>query len=125
MMLAQSALWTGLFYDKAALAAASALVAPLAHRDVLALRNAVPRTGVNTKFGAGTLRDLAREVLAIAADGLRNRARKNAQGADESVYLAPLQEIAAGGPSQAEHWLARYNGAWGGDASKIFAEAAF
>jgi glutamate--cysteine ligase len=125
MMLAQSALWTGLFYDEAALAAAAALVKPLAYADVLALRNAVPRTGVNTAFGKGTLRDLAREVLAIAADGLKARGRRNAQGADESGYLAPLQEIAAGGPSQAEQWLARYHGAWGGDASRIFAEAAF
>ena len=79
MMLAQSALWTGLFYDAAALAAAAALVRPLGHADMLALRDAVPRTGVNTKFGTGTLRDLAREVLAIAADGLgtgRARMRK-------------------------------------------------
>jgi len=125
MMLAQSALWTGLFYDEAALEAAAALVRPLAHADILRLRNAVPRTGVNTPFGTGTLRDLARDVLAIAADGLRHRARNNAQGEDERIYLRPLQEIAAGGLSQAEHWLARYHGPWGGDASRIFAEAAF
>jgi len=125
MMLAQSAFWTGLFYDAAALAAAAALVRPLGHAEILALRDAVPRTGVHTAFGKGTLRDLAREVLAIAAEGLRNRARKNAQGQDERIYLAPLQEIAAGGPSQAEHWLARYHAEWGGDASRIFAEAAF
>jgi glutamate--cysteine ligase len=125
MMLAQSALWTGLFYDEAALAAASALIKPLAYADILRLRDAVPRTGINTPFGAGSLRDLAREVLAIASDGLRNRARKNAQGEDERIYLAPLLEIAAGAPTQAEHWLARYHGAWGGDTSRIFAEAAF
>ena len=125
MMLAQSALWTGLFYDAASLAAASALIKPLAHADILALRDAVPRTGINTKFGTGTLRDLARDVLAIAADGLRNRARKNTQGEDERIYLAPLHEIAAGGPTQAEHWLTRYHGEWRGDVSKIFAEAMF
>lgn len=125
MLLAQSALWTGLFYDQAALAAAAALVKPLGHADVLALRDAVPRTGVHTRFGAGTLRNLAREVLAIAADGLKARARKNAAGDDESAYLAPLQEIAAGGPSQAEHWLERYHVAWNGDASRIFGEAKF
>ncbi len=125
MMLAQSALWTGLFYDRAALAAAGSLIKPLAHAGIMALRDAVPRTGINTPFGKGTLRDLARDVLAIAAQGLRNRARKNAAGADESIYLAPLQEIAAGAPTQAEHWLERYNGAWNGDASRIFEEAKF
>ena len=125
MMLAQSALWTGLFYDQAALAAASALIKPLTHADILALRAAVPRTGINTAFGAGTLRDLAREVVAIATDGLRNRARVNARGDDETAYLAPLQHIAEGAPTQAEHWLARYHGDWNGDASRIFGEAAF
>ncbi len=125
MMLAQSALWTGLFYDQAALAAAAALVKSLSYPDILALRAAVPKTGLATRFGRGTLRDLAGEVVAIAQDGLRARARRNPAGEDETLFLAPLREIAAGGPSQAEHWLARYHGAWGGDVSRIFAEAAF
>jgi glutamate--cysteine ligase len=125
MMLAQSALWTGLFYDKAALEAAAALVKPMAYADILALRAAVPATGINTRFGAGTLRDLAREVVAIAADGLKARARHNAAGEDERIYLRPLEEIAAGGPTQAEYWLARYHGEWGGDVRRIFTEAAF
>ncbi|MCB5944563.1 glutamate--cysteine ligase [Acidocella sp. KAb 2-4] len=125
MMLAQSALWTGIFYDQAALDAAAALIRQFSYADILAMRAAVPVGGVATKFGTGTLRDLAREVVAISADGLRARARRNAAGEDERIYLAPLQDIAAGGPTQAEHWLARYHGAWGGDVRKIFAEAAF
>jgi glutamate--cysteine ligase len=125
MMLAQSALWTGLFYDSAALAAAQALVRRIRYHDIRSLRGIVPFTGINTAFRSGTLRDLAREVLIIAADGLRSRARRNEAGEDERIYLAPLNEIAAGGPSQAEHWLARYHGAWGGDMTRIFAEAEF
>jgi len=124
MMLAQSALWTGIFYDRAALDTATALVKPLGYRDVIALREAVPAAGINTGFGAGTLRDLARDVLVIAEQGLKNRARKNAAGEDERIYLAPLQDIAEGAPTQAECWLARYHGVWGGDVTKIFAEAA-
>ncbi|HEY1858550.1 glutamate--cysteine ligase [Acidocella sp.] len=125
MMLAQSAFWTGIFYDPAALKAATALLKSLPYEQIMALRAAVPATGIHTRFGAGTLRDLAREAVAIAADGLKNRAKRNAAGADESVYLAPLQEIAAGGPTQAEFWLQRYEGPWKGDVTKIFAEAAF
>ncbi len=125
MMLAQSAFWTGIFYDSAALAAAAALVKHLSYNDILALRAAVPVTGINTKFGAGTLRDLAKQAVAISADGLKNRARKNAAGEDERGFLAPLQDITGGGLTQAEHWLERYHGAWNGDVAKIFAEAAF
>ncbi len=101
MMVAQSALWTGLFYDGAALAAAKALVARHGWRDLVALRGAVPRTGIATPWRGGTLRDLARDVLAIARDGLAARGRKNAAGEDERIYLAPLEAIAAGAPSQA------------------------
>jgi glutamate--cysteine ligase len=125
MMLAQSAFWTGLFYDSAALEAASALVRHFTHEDILALRAAVPFTGINTPYGAGTLRDLAREAVAIAADGLRARARLNEAGADERIFLDPLKNIAAGAPSQAEYWLDRYHNAWNGDITRIFSEAAF
>jgi glutamate--cysteine ligase len=125
MMLAQSALWTGLFYDRGALAAAAELVRPLGYDSILALRSAVPATGINTKYGSGTLRDLAREVLVIAAEGLKNRARQNAAGEDERIYLSCLDEIVEGAPTQAEHWLARYDGAWNGDVRQIFAEAVF
>ncbi|MDE8345393.1 MAG: glutamate--cysteine ligase [Acidocella sp.] len=124
MMLAQSAFWTGIFYDPASLAAASALTSGLLYQDILALRSAVPFGGINTTFKTGTLRDLAREAVQIAADGLRARARLNADGEDECVYLEPLLRIAEGGPTQAEHWLGRYNGAWQGDVTRIFTEAA-
>ena len=125
MMLAQSAFWTGIFYDPAALAAAAALTGNISYQDLLALRAAVPRSGLATKFGTGTLRDLAADAVAIAEAGLKARARLNASGEDERIYLAPLHDIAAGGPTQAEHWLARYEGAWSGDSRRILAEAAF
>ncbi len=128
MMVAQSALWVGLLYDDAALSAAEALVRRLTRADALAWRAEVPRAGLSAKLppalGPGTLRDLAREVVATASDGLRARNRLDDEGRDERVHLAPLQEIAAGGPVQAERWLARYEGSWSRDVRPIFAEAA-
>jgi glutamate--cysteine ligase len=70
------------------------------------------------------LRDLARDVVAIAQDGLRARNRRDKNGNDESIHLNPLLEIAAGGPVQAEAWLARNRTDWNGDIRNIFAEAA-
>ena len=99
MMLAQSAFWTGIFYDPAALAAAAALIKPLSYQEILALRAAVPQTGIHTAYGAGTLRDLAREAVAIAADGLKNRAKRNAAGADETH----LSGAAAGNRRRGAH----------------------
>ena len=125
MMLAQSAFWTGILYEPAALAAAAALTRNISYEALLQLRGQVPATGLNTQFGAGNLRDLARDAVAIAEQGLQARAIKNADGDDERIYLKPLKEIANGAPNQAEHWLSQYEGAWKGDVSKIFEEAAF
>jgi glutamate--cysteine ligase len=117
MMLAQSALWTGLLCDEAAQSAAAALVASRPAEAFVALRAQVPREGLATKFATGTLRDLARDVLAIARDGLL------ARGKGEEIFLAPLHAIAGGAPTQAEGWLEKYHGAWGGDVTRIFEEA--
>lgn len=124
MMVAQSALWVGLLYDEAALAAADALVRRHPWADYLALRAAVPRQALDAPWGGGTVRDLARDVVAVANDGLRSRGMRDAAGHDESVHLSPLNELVAGGSTQAERWLARYHGAWAGDVSPIFEEAA-
>ncbi len=124
MMVAQSALWVGLLYDEAALAAAEALVRDLTWDDAVALRAAVPRQGLGTPFRGGTLRDLARDVVTIAGDGLRARDRRDNAGNDELILLAPLVEIAAGGPVPAEFWLQRNRSVWHGDVRKILTEAA-
>ena len=106
------------------LPAAGSLLRGIGHGDALALRAAVPRQGLETPFRNGTLRDLACEVVAIAQDGLRARCLRDITGADEAIYLAPLETIAAGGLTQAEYWLARHRGDWRGDVSRIFAESA-
>jgi glutamate--cysteine ligase len=124
MMVAQSALWVGLLYDEAALAQAHALVSKYPWTAFAALRADVPRQALGTPWQAGSVRDLARDMVAIARDGLRARGRRDQEGRDESIHLAPLEAIVAGEPTQAEHWLARFHGAWGGDITRIFAESA-
>jgi glutamate--cysteine ligase len=118
MMLAQSAFWVGLLYDDAALEAAYKLVAQHDWRALAAIRGQVPRQGLAAPFAGGTVRDLARAAAAIARDGLR------ARGHGEESFLDPLDAIVAGAPTQAEHWLERYHGPWGGDVTRIFEEAA-
>jgi glutamate--cysteine ligase len=123
MMVAQSALWTGLFYDEAALAAADALVRRRPWQDYITLRGEVPRLALDSPFAHGVARDLARDMVAIATDGLKARARKDVNGADERRLLAPLLPMLEGGPTQAEAWLSRFNHVWNGDASRMLTEA--
>ena len=118
MMLAQSAFWVGMLYDAAALEAAVNLCSQYQWQDLVALRAVVPRLGLASPLVGGTLRDLARDAVAIAKGGLV------ARGLGEAELLAPLEAIVGGAPCQAEHWLDRYHGAWSGDVTRIFDEAA-
>ena len=124
LMVAQSAFWTGLLYDNSTLREAEKLMLAQPVDEYLRLRSLVPMHALDTPFGTSTVRDLARELIVMAAAGLRSRAFLDARGRDERSYLEPIQAFAEGAPTQAEHWLAKYHGEWAGDASRIFPETA-
>jgi glutamate--cysteine ligase len=117
MLMAKPAFWTGLLYDDAAQKAAAALVRGWTVAELRELRMAVPKVALAATISGRPLRDVARDAVAIARDGLR------ARGLGEEVYLAPLEEIAASGVTQAERWLGRAERGWGGDVARVFAEA--
>ena len=123
MMLAQSALWVGLLYDPATLEAAHALVRRQPWADYVRLRADVPREGLDTPWAGGTLRDLARDTVALSLQGLKARKRARGALADETGFLEPLEAVVEGAPTQAETWLGRYNGPWRGDAAMMLRES--
>ena len=71
-------------------------------------------------FRGRTLRDLAREVLALAERGLLRRAQRNDKGQDETRMLSPLMEIVETGLTEADRLIASYEGPWGGDIDRLF-----
>ena len=118
------ALWVGLLYDQTALDAAWDLVKDWDMAGREALRNAVPKLGLDAPIpGGGTLRDIAAEVLAIARAGLSARARLNAAGDNETGFLEPLDEIVRTGTVPAQRLLDLYHGEWGGDISRAYEES--
>lgn len=122
---ALSAFWVGLLYDQAALDAAWDLVKDFSLEEMHALRNGVPRQALKLPFRNGTVLDLARRALEISAHGLKRRDRRNRNGADESIYLAPLMEFAEAGITPAERKLEQFHGAWGGSVDPVFTEYAY
>ncbi|KMO39620.1 glutamate--cysteine ligase [Methylobacterium tarhaniae] len=124
MIAAQSAFWAGLYYDSAALDGAWQLVRELTAEERETMRAEVPRLGLDAPAGKRRLRDLARDALALAEAGLKARGRRDAQGRDETLYLAPLQVIAAS-RTRAEDLLALYDGPWNGSVDPVFAACAF
>ncbi|MBV9655699.1 MAG: glutamate--cysteine ligase [Acetobacteraceae bacterium] len=123
MLVALPAFWVGLLYDPEALTAAEALVAGQGFAEYTAMRNAVPLEGLNAPWKRGTLRDLAAEIVPLAKAGLERRNRLDETGRTEGNYLRPLEAIAAGGPTQSERWLGRFNEKWEKSATAIFTDA--
>ncbi len=78
----------------------------------------MPREGQTATIQGGSLRDVGRDVLAIARDGM------NARGLEEALFLDPLDVILATGETQADRWLQRFDKIWHGDARMMLREAA-
>jgi glutamate--cysteine ligase len=124
-LCALPALWVGLLYDDEALDAAWDLVKDFSREERHALRDGVPKHALKLPFRGHSVRELAAETLKIAAHGLRRRARHNAHGADESIYLEPLLEIVAANQTPAERKLELFHGSWNGSVDPVFREFAY
>lgn len=88
LVMAYTALWTGLLYDDKARNAALELVSPWSQSTRDRLREDVPRHGLSTPIGVTgrTLGDLAKEVLPLAAAGLKRLG-------ESPALLAPLEDM--------------------------------
>jgi glutamate--cysteine ligase len=116
------AFWVGLLYDDDALTAADELTKDWGFAAVETLRNEVPTEGLNARFGGRSLHEIAREVVGISRAGLKSRARLNGEGQDESVFLAPLEEVLAKKATLADDLLMLYNGRWNQSVEPVFEE---
>jgi glutamate--cysteine ligase len=124
-LCALPAFWVGLLYDQTALDAAWELVKDFTREERHALRDGVPRDALKLRFRGGSVRDLAGEALKIAAEGLARRARTNANGADERIFLDILAAIVETNQTPAERKLELYHGPWHGDIDRVFREFAY
>jgi len=119
------AFWVGLLYDDASLDAAWDLVKDFTLEERNALRDGVARQALKLPFRNGTLRDIAQQALRISVAGLQRRNARNAHGADESIFLAPLIEVVDANETPAERKLALFHGEWNGDIDRVFREFAY
>ncbi|GHC67753.1 glutamate--cysteine ligase [Limoniibacter endophyticus] len=119
------AFWVGLLYDEAALDAAEQLTRDWTFEEVQAMRDTVPVKALATAFRNTTMRELARETLAISRLGLKNRNRTNSEGFDETHFLSPLEEVVARGTTLSEELLTAYHLRWGNSIDPLFLEQAF
>jgi glutamate--cysteine ligase len=124
-LTALPALWVGLMYDQGALDAAWDLVKGWSAGTREAWRVAASERGMAAEVDGLRMTDLASRVLELSQAGLAARARTGAGQGDETGYLAPLWETARSGQGPADRWLSLWQGAWGGDLSRIYAASSY
>ena len=122
---ALQALWAGIFYDAPSLAAAWDLVKDWDIADHERLRRDVTRLGLKAEVAGRSVRDVAVDMVAIAKQGLKNRARFSGGMVDERGYLSELEDIADSGITPADRLLSLYHGEWQGDVTRMYRDFAY
>jgi len=96
MIQALAPMMRGLLYDDSARTAAIELTRHLAFGERQQLSDEVPRTGLATRVGKRTVGELAKELVAIARDGLSRVAPGSIS------LLEPVEQIATSGRTQSD-----------------------
>ncbi len=117
MIAALAPMMRGLLYDATSRSAATALTERLSFEERQALADRVPREGLSARAGTQTVGSLAKELVAIARDGLSRIAPSSIS------LLDPVAEIAASGRTQADAMVDAWNAARGDRAAVIRALA--
>ncbi|MGH7895624.1 MAG: glutamate--cysteine ligase [Candidatus Binatia bacterium] len=124
-VLALPALVKGVFYDADCQEAGFDLVKRWSVDQVRALYADVTRGAFAARMKGVRVVELAREVLSIAAEGLRRQQARDDAGRDERVYLEPVIEQVATGRTLAEELAGQWTGPWERRVGPLLAATAF
>ncbi|MEX2497724.1 MAG: glutamate--cysteine ligase [Wenzhouxiangellaceae bacterium] len=124
-LCALPALWVGALYDSDSLDGCLELVRGWTPDELHQLRGDVSRQGLKARIGGRSVRDIARDMLALAHQGLARRKNLSASGDDETGFLLPLKHIVDTGLTPAEVLLERYQKDWNGSLDPLFIEQAY
>jgi glutamate--cysteine ligase len=123
--VALPALMKGIFYEADCLDAAFDVIKRWRYEDTVALYREVTRDAMRAKMRGIAVVELARELLAIAEEGLRRHAVLDGAGRDERVHLAHLAEQLATGRSPARVIADKWDREWHRDIQRLIAFSAF
>lgn len=107
------ALYKGLLYNKKALSDVERLMSKFDYNSMLELRYSVPKNALNAKIGKYRAKDIAKELLKVSQNALRE------EGNHEERFLEPIMELTPYGISPADLILKHWHGAWGKDVSRL------
>jgi glutamate--cysteine ligase len=120
-VIAIPTLLKGILYENDCLDAAWDLLGRWPLADRLEAATSAAKDGLAARVGRHSLQSYAREVVAIAIEGLRRQRRLDPQGLDETQYLTRLQADVDAGRCPADQALAT----WRDKAQSLIALAAY
>jgi glutamate--cysteine ligase len=121
IVVALNALWTGLLYDEQSLSDVLSLCAGWRSPEWERMAQAASLNGLAAQTDFGPMTELAAELIRLADDGLKRRAKASLNEKDERAHLAPLQTLVHMGASQAELLVKRFGD--DAEAARSFAAA--
>jgi len=124
-MLAVPALAKGIFYEADCLQAAWDLVKAWSWDERLELYHAVHRQALQARIRRVQLAELARELVAIAVEGLHRQRSLNSAGQDESIYLEQIEHQVRSGRCPADAIIEKWIGEYDRDISRLIAGSAY
>ena len=124
-VLAVPALVKGIFHEGDCLDAVEDMVRRWTYDGCTALYRDVTRGGMRARMQGILVRDLARELHAIADEGLKRQGDRDAVGRDERIYLDPLREYLEAGRSPADLTLEGWAEGPTGRIERLVAESGF
>ncbi len=104
-MLALSAISKGILYEDDCMEGAWDLVKGWSFEERVDVLHRTFREGFRAAAKRHTIGDLARELVDIAAEGLRRQGRRNDRGDTEEIYLDSVRERVTSGVTLAERFL--------------------
>jgi glutamate--cysteine ligase len=124
-MLALPALVKGVFYSDDCLQAAWDLVKRWSFEERVALYRDVHREALQARLRGVKVLELARELYAVAEEGLRRQRALDTAGQDERRYLERMGEQLAMGRSPARVIAEKWNGEWDRRVERLIAYAEY
>lgn len=119
LICALPAVWKGLLYDEGACEAVWELLGGTSFADLDASQLDVAKRGLKADLGSRKVLDLARELVAHSAEGLRRIAKAGESDQDERVFLDPLFVQIEKGKSPGEEIADRWRGEWRCDRQRL------
>ena len=122
---ALSSFWVGLLYDSESLDSSFNLIKDFNIKQLQELRIEVAKNGLHSIIEGIEIQEIAKKVLKLSREGLRNRNILNENGDSEEIFLDPLQKILSSEKSPSDDLIQKFSNNWNKNLVNMYKEYTF